>query len=128
VIGFDIAKSVFQVQGSNAEGKVILRRQLKWRYVLPFLQKLPPCRVGIKRPDAASHAPSVHALDQCDPPAVINAIRAHLAEFGIVAPVGREGVEDLPGHCRSKGERVPNAARAASPRSARSRECLRRRS
>jgi transposase len=25
--------------------------------------------------------------------AVINAIRAHLAEFGIVAPVGRNGVE-----------------------------------
>ena len=27
--------------------------------------------------------------------AVINAIRAHLAEFGIVAPVGRKGVEQL---------------------------------
>ena len=26
---------------------------------------------------------------------VINATRAHLAEFGIVAPVGRKGVEDL---------------------------------
>jgi transposase len=26
---------------------------------------------------------------------VINAIRAHLAEFGIVAPVGRNGVEQL---------------------------------
>ena len=27
--------------------------------------------------------------------AVINAIRAHLAEFGIVAPVGRNGFEEL---------------------------------
>jgi transposase len=27
--------------------------------------------------------------------AVINAIRAHLAEFGIVAPVGRRGVDEL---------------------------------
>ena len=27
--------------------------------------------------------------------AVINAIRAHLAAFGIVAPVGRNGVEEL---------------------------------
>jgi transposase len=26
---------------------------------------------------------------------VINVIRAHLAEFGIVAPVGRKGVEAL---------------------------------
>ena len=29
--------------------------------------------------------------------AVINAIRAHLAEFGIVAPLGRRGVEELLG-------------------------------
>jgi hypothetical protein len=29
--------------------------------------------------------------------AVINAIRAHLAEFGFVAPVGRHGVEQLLG-------------------------------
>ena len=34
VIGFDIAKSVFQVHGLNAEGKVIIRRQLKRRHVL----------------------------------------------------------------------------------------------
>ena len=27
--------------------------------------------------------------------AVINAIRAHLAEFGIVAAVGRQGIEQL---------------------------------
>ena len=27
--------------------------------------------------------------------AILNTIRAHLAEFGIVAPVGRNGVEDL---------------------------------
>ena len=26
---------------------------------------------------------------------VINSIRAHLAEFGIIAPVGRKGVEEL---------------------------------
>jgi transposase len=26
---------------------------------------------------------------------VINAIRAHLAEFGVIAPVGRKGVEQL---------------------------------
>jgi transposase len=47
-IGFDIAKSVFQVHGVDAEGKVLLRRQLKRRYVLAFFQKLPPCLVGIE--------------------------------------------------------------------------------
>ena len=35
-IGLDIAKSVFQVHGIDAEGKVIIRRQLKRRYVLAF--------------------------------------------------------------------------------------------
>ena len=28
-IGFDIAKSVFQVHGVDADGQVVLRRQLK---------------------------------------------------------------------------------------------------
>jgi transposase len=40
-IGLDIAKSVFQVHGIDAEGKVVIRRQLKRRYVLAFFQKLP---------------------------------------------------------------------------------------
>jgi transposase len=35
-IGLDIAKSVFQVHGIDAEGNVMLRRQLKRRYVLAF--------------------------------------------------------------------------------------------
>jgi hypothetical protein len=43
-IGLDIAKSVFQVHGIDAEGNVVLRRQLKRRYVLAFFQKLPSCR------------------------------------------------------------------------------------
>jgi hypothetical protein len=40
-IGFDIAKSVFQVHGVNANGLVVIRRQLKRRYVLAFFEKLP---------------------------------------------------------------------------------------
>jgi transposase len=45
--------------------------------------------------------------------AVINAIRAHLAEFGIVAPVGRRGVEDLLAVVADRGDqRVPEVARA----------------
>jgi transposase len=47
-IGLDIAKSVFQVHGIDAEGNVVLRRQLKRRYVLAFFQKLPPGLVGIE--------------------------------------------------------------------------------
>jgi transposase len=43
---------------------------------------------------------------------VINAIRAHLAEFGIVAPVGRHGVEELLNVVTDTNDkRVPEVAR-----------------
>jgi transposase len=47
-IGLDIAKSVFQVHGVDAAGQVLIRRQLKRRYVLMFFQKLSPCLIGIE--------------------------------------------------------------------------------
>ena len=172
-IGLDIAKSVFQVHGIDAEGNVILRRQLKRRYVLAFFQKLPPCLVGIEACASSHHwsrelqalghtvrlmppayvKPYVkrHKNDAVDAEAiceavtranmrfvatktpeqqscltlhrtrhlfirqqtsVINAIRAHLAEFGIVAPVGRNGVEQLLGVAASNDKRLPEVARA----------------
>jgi transposase len=54
-IGLDIAKPAFQVHGVDAEGKVILRRQLKRRYVLEFFQKVPPCLVGIEACASSHH-------------------------------------------------------------------------
>ncbi len=53
-IGFDLAKSVFQVHGVDAAGEVVIRRQLKRRYVLAFFRKLPSCLVGIEA-CASSH-------------------------------------------------------------------------
>ena len=38
-VGLDIAKSVFQVHGIDVHGSVVLRRQLKRRYVLAFFRK-----------------------------------------------------------------------------------------
>jgi transposase len=46
--------------------------------------------LGYKRPGSPSHGLFIRQQT-----AVINAIRAHLAEFGITAPVGRKGVEEL---------------------------------
>src|SRR6266481_3257136 len=63
-IGFDIAKSVFQVHGVDAAGEVVIRRRTRHLFIRQRT-------------------------------AVINSIRAHLAEFGIVAPVGRKGVTEL---------------------------------
>ena len=173
-IGLDIAKSVFQVHGVDAEGNVVIRRQLKRRYVLAFFQKLPPCLVGIEACASSHHwsrelqalghtvrlmppayvKPYVkrHKNDAIDAEAiceavtrpnmrfvatktpeqqscltlhrtrhlfirqqtsVINAIRAHLAEFGIVAPVGRNGVEQLLGVVADASDkRLPEVARA----------------
>ena len=173
-IGLDIAKSVFQVHGVDAGGNVVLRRQLKRRYVLAFFQKLPPCLIGIEA-CASSHywsrelqalghkvrlippayvkpyvkrqkndsadaeaiceavsRPNMRFVETKTPEqqsclmlhrtrhlfirqqtAVINSIRAHLAEFGIVAPVGRNGVEELLGVVADTNDnRLPVVARA----------------
>jgi transposase len=173
-IGLDIAKSVFQVHGVDAVGQVVIRRQLKRRYVLAFFQKLPSCLIGMEACASSHHwsrelqalghtvrlmppayvKPYVkrHKNDATDAEAiceavtranmrfvatktveqqscltlhrtrhlfirqqtsVINAIRAHLAEFGIVAPVGRNGVEQLLGIAAdATDKRLPEVARA----------------
>jgi hypothetical protein len=49
---------VFQVHGIDAEGNVLIRRQLKRRYVLTFFEKLQPCLVGIEACAALAVAPS----------------------------------------------------------------------
>ena len=54
-VGLDIAKSVFQVHGVDADGQVVIRRQLKRRYVLAFFQKLAPCLVGIEACASSHH-------------------------------------------------------------------------
>jgi len=55
-IGVDLAKSVFQVHGVDAEGTVVVRRQLRRRQVLPFFEKLPPCLVGMEACATAHHS------------------------------------------------------------------------
>jgi transposase len=172
-IGLDIAKSVFQVHGIDAQGHVLTRRQLRRRQVLPFFKKLAPCLVGMEACATSHHwsrqlqelghtvrlmppayvkpylkrqkndaadaeaiceavmRPSMRFVPTKTPEqqsclmlhrtrhlfirqqtAVINAIRAHLAEFGIVAPVGRNGVEELLDVVADPDDdRVPEVAR-----------------
>ena len=173
-IGLDIAKSVFQVHGVDADGQVVIRRKLKRRYVLAFFRKLPACLVGIEacatshhwsrqlqalghkvrlmppiyvkpyvkrqKNDAADAEAICEAVTRVnmrfvetktveqqsclmlhrtrhlfirEQTAVINVIRAHLAEFGIVAPVGRKGVEELLRVIADPADkRIPEIARA----------------
>src|SRR6202167_5373226 len=54
-IGLDIAKSVFQVNGVDSSGQVVVRRQLKRRQVFGFFQELPPCLIGIEACASSHH-------------------------------------------------------------------------
>ncbi len=170
-IGLDIAKSIFQVHGVDAEGAVVVRRQLRRGQVLAFFKKQRPCLVGMEACATSHHwAREIEALgyqvrlmppryvkpyvkrnknDMADAEAIceavtrptmrfveiktpeqqsvlmlhrtrhlyvrqrttlINALRAHLAEFGIVAGVGRNGLERLL-KVIEDDDRVPPTAR-----------------
>ncbi len=172
-IGVDLAKNVFQVHGVDAEGAVVIRRQLRRARVLPFFKKHRPCLVGMEACATAHHwARQLIALghevklmpphyvkpyvkrnknDAADAAAIceavtrptmrfvavksteqqsilmlhrtrellvrqrtmlINAIRAHMAEFGIVAPVGVPHVKKLLGIIADPHDaRLPTVAR-----------------
>lgn len=47
-VGLDLAKNVFHLVGCDARGKVVKRKMLKRREVLPYMANLPPCRIGIE--------------------------------------------------------------------------------
>lgn len=172
-IGVDLAKNVFQIHGVDAEGAVIVRRQLRRRQMLPFFKKQPSCLVGIEACATSHHwarqlvglghqvklmppryvKPYVkrNKNDMADAEAIceavtrptmrfvaikteeqqsvlmlhrtrqlfvrqrttiINALRAHLAELGIIAGIGRNGLERLLDVLADdKDERVPPTAR-----------------
>jgi transposase len=47
-VGFDLAKTVFQVHGADGEGRPVLRRKLRRGKVLAFFAGLPTCLVGME--------------------------------------------------------------------------------
>ncbi len=47
-IGIDLAKSVFQLHGVDAEGGIVFRKKLRRSAVLAFLRDLPPCLIGLE--------------------------------------------------------------------------------
>ncbi len=172
-VGLDIAKSVFQVHGVDAEGTVVVQRRLTRARVLLFFEKLAPCVVGIEACASAHHwarqlrvfghevrlMPPAYVKpyvkrqknDAADAEAICeavtrpnmrfvavktpeqqsvlvlhrtrqvlirqrtqisNAIRGHMSEFGLVAPIGRRGLQvliEIIGH--EADQRVPEAAR-----------------
>ena len=172
-IGLDIAKSVFQVHGVDAEGGVVIRQKLTRARLLKFFEKLAPCLIGIEACGTAHHwareliglghdvrlmPPSYvkpyvkrQKNDMADAEAICeavtrptmrfvpvkspqqqsvmvlhrtrsilirqriqisNAIRSHMAEFGMAAAVGRQGLHSLIEVVHDAAdERVPVEAR-----------------
>src|SRR5207248_5848280 len=174
-IGVDIAKSVFQIHGVDADGTVVIRRRVGRARVLEFFADLPPCLIGMEACATSHHwARELRKLghdvrlmppsyvkayvkrgknDAADAEAIceavtrpsmrfvpiksaeqqgalmlhrtrdllirqrtqlINAMRAHLAELGLVAQTGREGVQQLMRTvAEADNERLPSDARVA---------------
>lgn len=54
-IGLDLAKSVFQVHGVDADGKVLVRRKLRRTELLDFFGRLPPCLIGLEACASSHH-------------------------------------------------------------------------
>jgi transposase len=172
-IGLDIAKSVFQVHGVDAEGGVVIRQRLTRSRMLAFFTKKAPCLIGIEACGSAHHwareltrlghqvrliPPSYvkpyvkrQKNDMADAEAICeavtrpsmrfvpvkspeqqsvmvlhrtrsilvrqrtqlsNAIRGHMSEFGVVAPIGRNGLQALKVVVDAGDVRVPEEARA----------------
>ena len=55
IIGLDIAKLVFQVHGSDASGRVVMRRKVSRAKVLAFFASQPRCTVGMEACGSAHH-------------------------------------------------------------------------
>ena len=55
IIGLDIAKSVFQVHGADASGRVLLRKKVSRAKLLEFFAAQPPCQVVLEACGGAHH-------------------------------------------------------------------------
>ena len=55
IIGLDLAKSVFQAHGIDANGTKILTKRLHRKQMIPFFSKLPPCLIGVEACATAHH-------------------------------------------------------------------------
>jgi transposase len=48
VLGIDLAKNVFQLHGTNAKGKCVLRKRLSRDKLAEFVAQIKPCTIGIE--------------------------------------------------------------------------------
>src|SRR5947209_17925144 len=56
IVGLDIAKHVFQLHGTDRDGKVVLRRKMRRHEVVPFFANLASCVVGLEASGGAHYS------------------------------------------------------------------------
>src|SRR5450759_499827 len=76
-IGVDIAKSVFQIHGVDADGTVIVRKRVGRAKVLEFFAKLPPCLESQKNPLTRGRRPHMTQIES----KIYRSIRRHTLCF-----------------------------------------------
>ena len=55
-VGVDLAKNVIQVHGVDANGKTVVRRQLRRSQFLSFFEGQPRCLIGMEACSGAHHS------------------------------------------------------------------------
>ena len=105
-IGLDIAKSVFQVHGVDADGAVVIRKRISRAKVL---------EIRVTKSDQQQSGLMLHRGRQLlvrQRTMLSNAIRGHMAELGIISAKGRNGTAELlEAIANADDDRIPAVAR-----------------
>ena len=95
-IGLDLAKSVFQIHGVDAHGKVVTSKRLRRDAVLTFFANLPPCTVGMEACGTAHYwARELRQLGHG------RERRSRPADAATLRETVRQTAQERPGGCRS---------------------------
>ena len=97
-LGIDIAKSVFQLHGVDADGAVVLQKKLRRGAVLDCLGKLEPCLIGMEACATSHHwAREIAALGhdvRLIPPAYVKPYLRRLLVVGATSVTRRAPTND----------------------------------
>jgi len=96
IVGLDIAKHIFQLHGTDPQGRVALRRKLRREQVVPFFANLPTCaHHWARRLSAVGHTVRLIAPQFVKPFVKSNKNDANDAE-AICEAVGRSHMRFVP--------------------------------
>ena|SRR5215467_901597 len=136
-IGLDIAKSIFQIHGVDADGAVVIRKRISRAKLLEFFATLPACLVGIEACPTAHHwSRRLQALGhtvKLMPPSYVKAYLKRSKNdandaAAICEAVTRPSMRFVATKSETTAVRLDAASRPCAASGSRSRSCCRRRS